>query len=150
MDERRDLEYHVGYWLRLVSNHVSGAFQRRLAAHGITVAEWVTLRSIHALGACSLSQLAERIGCDASTVSRLVERVLRKGYAARVHSDADRRSVRIELTKTGRTLAPKLGREADANDELHFGHLSKKQRQALLDLMQDLARKHQWTDKPVS
>ena len=150
MGEHRDLEYHVGYWLRLVSNHVSGAFQQRLASHGVTVAEWVTLRSIWTLGSCSLSKLAERMGCDASTVSRLVERVLRKGLAARAHAETDRRSVRIALTKAGRTLVPKLGREADANDEFHFGHLPRKQKQALLYLMQDLVRKHGWTDKPVS
>jgi DNA-binding MarR family transcriptional regulator len=150
MNEHRDLEYHVGHQLRLVSNHVSGAFQQRLASYDVTVAEWVALRSIHALGACSLSQLAERIGCDASTVSRLVERVLRKGLAARAHAESDRRSVRIELTKAGRILVPKLGREADANDEFHFGHLSRKQRQTLLDLMQNLVRKHGWTDKPIS
>lgn len=150
MSGPRDLEYHVGFWLRHVSNHVSGAFQRRLDSYGVTVAEWVTLRSIYALGACSLSQLAERMGSDASTVSRLVERVLRKGLAARTHAQSDRRTVRIELTKAGKALVPKLSREADANDELHFGHLSRNQRKSLVDLMQELVRKHGWTDKPVS
>ena len=90
-----ELESHLGYWLRFVSNHVSGAFQHRLAAYDVTVAEWVALRSIYGLGSCSLSELAERMGSDPSTVSRLVERVLRKGLAARTHSNDDRRRVRI-------------------------------------------------------
>lgn len=150
MDKARDLEHHVGYWLRFVSNHVSGAFQQRLAAYDVTVAEWVALRSICGLGSCSLSELAERMGSDPSTVSRLVERVLRKGLAARTHSDDDRRRVRIELTKAGRAVVPKLAREADANDDLHFGHLSTKEKGSLAALMQELVRKHGWKDKPIT
>jgi DNA-binding MarR family transcriptional regulator len=150
MNQARDLEHHVGYWLRFVSNHVSGAFQRRLETHGVTVAEWVTLRSIDGLSSCSLAQLAERMGSDPSTVSRLVERVLKKGLAARIHAADDRRRVCIKLTKTGRGLVPKLAREADANDELYFGYLSRKERETLSALMQGLVFKHGWKDKPIS
>ena len=38
---------HLGYWLRLVSNHVSGAFAEKLAARDISVAEWVLLRELY-------------------------------------------------------------------------------------------------------
>lgn len=150
MSKPRDLEYHVGYWLRYVSNHVSGAFQRRLAAYGVTVAEWVALRSIHGLGSCSLSELSERMGSDPSTVSRLVERVLRKGLAERSPSADDRRRVRIALSKKGGALVPRLAREADDNDDLYFGHLTDKRKRDLSALMQALVRKHGWTDKPIS
>lgn len=145
-----DLEHHAGFWLRFVSNHVSGAFQKRLEAHGVTVAEWVALRSIRHLGSCSLAELAERMGSDPSTVSRLVERVLNKGLAARTHASDDRRRVRIELTKKGGALVPRLAREADANDERFFGHLSRKERDTLSALMQGLVLKHGWKDKPIS
>ncbi|HXT00491.1 MAG TPA: MarR family transcriptional regulator [Elusimicrobiota bacterium] len=150
MNKARDLEYHVGYWLRFVSNHVSGAFQQRLATYDVTAAEWVTLRSIDGLRSCSLSELAERMGSDPSTVSRLVERVLRKGLAVRNHSEEDRRRIQIELTKTGLSLVPRLAQEADANDERYFGHLSRKERKTLSELMQGLVQKHGWKDKPIS
>jgi DNA-binding MarR family transcriptional regulator len=145
-----NLEHHVGYWLRFVSNHVSGAFQRRLESYGVTAAEWVALRSIYGLKSCSLSQLAERMGADPSTVSRLVERVLKKGLAARTHAADDRRRVHIELTRKGGALVPRLAREADANDEHFFGHLSRKERDTLAALMQGLVLKHGWKDKPIS
>lgn len=149
MKTARDLESHVGYWLRFVSNHVSGAFQRRLEVHGVTVAEWVALRSMFTLGPSSLSELSERMGADPSTVSRLVERVLRKGFAARQSSDQDRRRIRIELTTKGRLLVPRLAREADANDERFFGHLLKKDRDSITVLMKELVIKHGWKDKPM-
>jgi hypothetical protein len=38
------LESHLGYWLRAVSNQVSGAFAARVETLGVSVAEWVVLR----------------------------------------------------------------------------------------------------------
>jgi hypothetical protein len=38
------LSDHLGYWLRLVSIHVSITFARKLAAEEVTVAEWLVLR----------------------------------------------------------------------------------------------------------
>lgn len=149
MPSSSNLERHLGFWLRFVSNHVSGAFGQRLAAHGVTVAEWVALRSILALGACSLSELSVRMGADPSTVSRLVERVLQKGLAARVNSTEDRRRVRIELTQAGRELVPKLSREADANDAYFFGHMPVKDAKYLSRVLQQLVLKHGWKDKPM-
>ena len=35
-----DLDAHLGYWLRFVSNHVSQTFASRLQGKGVTVAEW--------------------------------------------------------------------------------------------------------------
>jgi hypothetical protein len=34
-----ELEKHVGYWLRFVSNHVSYAFMQKVEATGVTIAE---------------------------------------------------------------------------------------------------------------
>ena len=45
--ELSPLESHLGYWLRYVSNHVSHAFALKVAARGVTVAEWVVLRELY-------------------------------------------------------------------------------------------------------
>ena len=42
-----DLETHLGYWLRMVSNQVSLAFAKRLEAKDVTVAEWVVMRELY-------------------------------------------------------------------------------------------------------
>jgi hypothetical protein len=41
------LESHLGYWLRRVSNAVSGSFSRALGEKQTSVAEWVLLRELH-------------------------------------------------------------------------------------------------------
>ena len=42
-----DLTAHLGFWLRIVSNHVSHAFAGKLAAKGVTAAEWVMMRALY-------------------------------------------------------------------------------------------------------
>ena len=53
-----DLPDHLGYWLRLVSNHVSYAFARRLAAKDVTVAEWAMMRALYGRKPMAPSRIA--------------------------------------------------------------------------------------------
>ena len=55
-----DLETHLGYWLRFVSNHVSHAFSLKLQARDVTVAEWVVLRDLFDGDGVPPSLLADR------------------------------------------------------------------------------------------
>ena len=145
-----DLEYHIGYWLRFVSNRVSHSFRDRIAEYDVTVAEWVALRSLYNRAPCSLSELAMQIGIDGGTTSRLVERLIQKKLASRRVSKSDRRAVKLELTEAGRSLIPELAREADENDDHFFQPLSEEDREHLLRIMKKLVMVHGLTEKPRS
>ena len=85
-----NLEDHLGYWLRFVSNHVSDAFRRKVETHGVTVAEWVVLRELWTVGAARPSQLAEKLGLSRGAISKLVQRIVQKGLARCDVGDAAR------------------------------------------------------------
>ncbi|MBX3444681.1 MAG: MarR family transcriptional regulator [Planctomyces sp.] len=143
------LEDHTGYWLRFVSNHVSHAFARKVEAQGVTVAEWVLLRQMIDAGAANPSQLAEAVGMTRGAVSKLVERLSRKKLALRSASDGDRRYQTVELTAVGKQIVPVLARLADENDREFFGHLKPEERTKLVNLLQDIVRRHGWKNLPV-
>jgi DNA-binding MarR family transcriptional regulator len=144
-----DLERHLGYWLRFVSNHVSDAFRDRIAEHDVTVAEWVALRSLHDEVSCTLGALADRMGLDGGVTSRLVERLVRKELASRKVDAKDRRAVTLALTPKARRLIPKLAREADRNDERFFGPLGETDKENLRRILIELVRVHGLTEKPI-
>ncbi len=144
-----DLEKHIGFWMRFVSNHVSGSFAKRLESHRVTVAEWVALRSLYTREPCSLSELAEEMGMDRGAASRLVERLFKKKLASRVVDPEDRRYVTLELSEAGRSLVPKLAKEADKNDEFFFKQLSASDRAQLLKILQNLVAHHGLKEKPT-
>ena len=134
------LEAHVGYWLRFVSNHVSQAFQRKVEATGVTVAEWVVLREMLRLGPTSPSALGAAIGMTKGAVSKLVARLERKALLSRAIVESDRRNHVIALTPEGRALAPALAALADRNDEEFFGHMPQPARAALIATLRDVVR----------
>lgn len=132
------LQSHTGFWLRFVSNHVSHSFARKLTDTGVTVAEWVILRELFDAGETSPSRLAASSGLTRGAVSKLVDRLLKKGLVSRLEANNDRRFQDVNLTATGRALVPKLAALADRNDEEFFSHLSANERESLVTMLKKL------------
>ncbi|TBR26261.1 MAG: MarR family transcriptional regulator, partial [Reyranella sp.] len=81
-----DLETHLGYWLRFVSNHVSHSFSLKLQARGVTVAEWVVLRDLFDGDHVPPSALADRLGMTRGAISKLADRLIAKDQIERTAS----------------------------------------------------------------
>lgn len=132
------LEDHLGYWLRLVSNHVSAAFAARLAEKGITVAEWVMLRTLYD-GASLPSVLAERLDMTRGAITKLADRLEARRLVARAASAGDGRSQTVSLTAQGRALVPQLAMLADRNDAAFFAGISARDRAVLKKILIEIA-----------
>lgn len=148
-DRVSQLDEHLGYWLRFVSNHVSHAFMRKVESKGVTVAEWALMRQMLALGPDSPSRLAEQLGMTRGAISKLVERLCAKGLVERAPAGSDRRCQSVSLTAKGARLVPMLARLADANDQEFFGHLTGKQQADLAATLHYIASRHGWKDIPL-
>jgi DNA-binding MarR family transcriptional regulator len=144
------LESHIGYWLRMVSNHVSQNFARKVEGSGVTVAEWVMLREMYEAGETSPGRLAASSGLTRGAVSKLVDRLVRKNLAARAEADRDRRYQDVKLTAAGRSLVPALAALADKNDDEFFSCLSAEERATLTAMLRTLAAANDLKKIPVS
>ena len=131
---------HLGFWMRQVSNHVSGQFAARLAAQGVSVVEWVLLRELFGAGAVAQIRLAARLGLTRGAVTKLADRLEARGLIARQADAADGRVQALTLTDQGAALVPVLAALADANDAACFAALSPQDRTHLVTILQDLAR----------
>jgi DNA-binding MarR family transcriptional regulator len=133
------LRDHVGYWLRRLSDEVHLSFERKLAAHGVTVAQWNVLVTLYRRSEGeTVTEVARFIETDAAAVSRLVDRLAEKGLVARFADPASRRRVLLALTPPAAALVPTLAELADHNDEAFFGTLPPAQRAELARLLQRL------------
>jgi DNA-binding MarR family transcriptional regulator len=144
------LEAHLGFWLRFVSNHVSIRFQQLLEEKGVTVTEWVALRTLWSQDETTYASLIRALGMTKGAASKVVSRLEEKGLAGRHLADGRAREQRLGLTATGKALVPKLAALADANDAHYFGHLPASERQALAQAMQTLVQHHQLKDIPTT
>ena len=144
-----DLETHLGYWLRYVSNHVSQAFARKVEARGVTVAEWVVLRELYDADDALPARIAERIGMTRGAITRLADRLLAKALIERRDNPQDGRSQLLRLSETGRALVPELARLADRNDAKFFDHLTPDDRARLEQILRGVVERRSLRAAPI-
>ncbi len=144
------LESHLGFWLRFVSNHVSIRFQQLLEEKGVTVTEWVALRTLWSQDETTHTKLILALGMTKGAASKVVSRLEEKGLVARQLVNGRAREQCLALTTAGKALVPQLAALADTNDDHFFGHLQPMEREALIKAMQALVQHHQLKDIPTA
>jgi DNA-binding MarR family transcriptional regulator len=81
---------------------------------GVTMSQCVALETLHREGRMPVRELSQRMGLDTSSVTRLVDVLVRDGLAQRARDEAgDRRRVFVSLSQNGCELASRLERCAD-------------------------------------
>lgn len=143
------LESHLGYWLRRVSNAVSGTFARALQEKQTSIAEWVLLRELHERGRTTPGELADRFGLTRGAVSKIVDKLDAKGWIQTEAKEGDSRFRLLSLTRTGRRSLPILAEIADENDARYFDCLSAKEKITLRALLAKVADHNRIHDIPT-
>ena len=144
------LEDHLGYWLRRVSNHVSGGFAAALEEEGVSVAEWVVLRLLLGEAPQTQIRLAKATGLTPGALSKILGKLEAKGWVLREASPEDLRMLGCALTRKGRALVPRLAHLADRNEARCFDVLSDRERASLRGLLLKLVRAHQLHGAPLT
>lgn len=144
-----DLATHLGFWLRMVSNHVSHAFAGKLADKGVTAAEWSLMRSLYGKEPTSPSRLAEEMGMTRGAITKLADRLIAKALIERAASMNDGRAQTLALTARGFGLVPELAALADRNDAEFFACLTREGRETLERLLKHLAERGHMTAIPI-
>jgi DNA-binding MarR family transcriptional regulator len=144
-----DLTAHIGYWLRMVSNHVSAAFATKLADKGVTVAEWCVMRALYDTEPMAPSHLAQAMGLTRGAITKLADRLIAKSLILRQANLQDGRAQTLTLTDEGRALVPDLAALADFNDAEFFDALTPEERETLIRLLKSLAQRGQMTTIPI-
>ena len=140
---------HLGYWMRMVSNHVSFAFARRLEGKDVTVAEWVMMRELRDAGPLAPNRLAGRMGMTRGAISKLADRLVAKALVTRDDDPADGRAHVLALSDAGSLLVPDLARLADENDEAAFACLTAEERAQLDRILRKIAGAHGLKSSPT-
>lgn len=144
-----DLTTHLGYWLRYVSNHVSHAFARKLAAKDVTVAEWALMRTLYTKDKTAPSVLADDMVMTRGAITKLAQRLIAKGFLVRTADLDDGRAQTLALAPAARKLVPKLAALADQNDAEFFDHLSVEERSMLERLLKEIVARRGLTVMPI-
>jgi DNA-binding MarR family transcriptional regulator len=144
-----DLTAHIGFWLRMVSNHVSQAFAAKLSDKGVTVAEWTLMRALYGKEPTAPSRVAADMGMTRGAITRLADRLIAKSLITREASTNDGRGQTLALTDRAIRLVPDLAALADRNDAEFFECLTAGERKALGRILRNLVERGHMTAVPV-
>lgn len=81
-----------------------------LAQFGVTSAQAYTLLALPDEADVSMNELSETMGVANSTMTRMVDQLVRKELVYRRHDEKDRRVVRVGLTTQGQKVQQELAR----------------------------------------
>jgi DNA-binding MarR family transcriptional regulator len=125
------LETLLASVMRLVSVHLDTPVSD-VAATPLSAAEGSLLVELHAVGAVTQQQMADRLSVDKSRVSRLCAALERKDLLARERDVSDRRNLRLCLTGSGVQAAARLRQAWRGYHDRMLAAMTANERRALL------------------
>ena len=129
-------EESVGYLMKRIMMSIVYQADKRLDEHGLTSAQWGPLMRLRTCGGSTVAELARWLQVDAGAMTRLLDRLEKKGLCKRVRSTEDRRVVRVELTPEGEAAITEVPAVLAAVMNAHLAGFSKTEWQALKTYLQ--------------
>jgi len=131
------LEDEVVVSLQRTADQLHGRFSDMLKPHGLSPTQYNALRILRGAGdagwACS--EIAERMIKRDPDVTRLVDRLERRGLVARSREASDRRVITTRITPAGLELLGALDRPTEEFNRRLLGHLGEQQLRILIKLL---------------
>ena len=90
----------VGARVRRTSRALTSFYNDRVKAAGIRITQWPILAALRAAGALTITELADAVGTDQSTISRNIRPLVRDGFVD-LSEETDGRKRHARLTPRG-------------------------------------------------
>jgi DNA-binding MarR family transcriptional regulator len=130
----------VGYLLKRAHHSLVRSMDSRMQEYDLTGLQWGPLLLIAKGRVDTVAACAREAGVDASTMTRMLDRLEAKGLIRRIRSAADRRVVNIELTAAGGAAAEKIPRELARVLNHHLRGFSAEEFETLKNLLRRVER----------
>lgn len=98
----------VGAYIGRARRTIVEAIEHKLAPLDISHAQWIVVMLLGDGAASTAAELCKILIYDPGAMTRLLDRLEKKGVLRRVRAKGDRRSVRLELTAEGKRLYPRI------------------------------------------
>jgi DNA-binding MarR family transcriptional regulator len=137
-----DLDYSpqasVGYQLRKTSRAMAGVLRAQIASENISIGMWYFLRALWERDGVIQRELTDYVGLMQPTTVAALRSMQSLGLVRTEPDKADRRSIRIFLTREGRRLKPRLLPKVAAINEAMLRNISPDDRKIFLDVLRKI------------
>lgn len=135
------LDDYLQFLLATSSGLASHPFHQQVMAAGIAVAEWRVMACLSDNDGQMVTELARLAQMEQSRLTRVIERMERRGFVTRRRAGGDRRKVHVWLAPEGAAIAAGLIARARAQEAAFLAeHLTPSEGQRLKALLSKLIR----------
>ncbi|HEY2427689.1 MAG TPA: MarR family transcriptional regulator [Acidimicrobiales bacterium] len=138
-DPVRDRTEEIVEHLFALVERLRGGFEAAVAAFDLSAAQAKALRYVAHAGPVPMRDVADRLGCDASNVTGIVDRLEQRGLLQRQAAPADRRIKSLVVTRRGSEVAGAMWIQVMAGAVGVMG-LAEEEQMQLLALLRRLDR----------
>ncbi len=133
------LRDYLQFLLATASGLASHPFHQQAAGAGVSVAEWRVMACLWDTDGQTITELARLAQMEQSRLTRVIERMEKRGYVTRTRNDDDRRKVYVWLAPQGAEIAENLVQRAKVQEaEFLREHLTVAEGQRLKVLLSKL------------
>ena len=129
----------IGFNLRIAQESAFQAFSRRSQEIGESPGRFATLTLIHRNPGISQTELGQASGRDKSSITPVVEDLVRRGLVERQRTDSDKRAYRLSLTPQGKKVLASLMRCARRHERVLDDIIGARDRKRFLEICRKIA-----------
>jgi DNA-binding MarR family transcriptional regulator len=124
--------------LHRTADVINGRFSDMLKPYGLSPTQFNALRILRGAGegGRTCSEIAQRMINRDPDITRLLDRLERRGLVARSREGRDRRVIMTRINQTGLDLLQGLDRPIEEFNRKQLGHLSEQQLRTLVKLLE--------------
>lgn len=104
--------------------------------YGLTLPQCGAIETLARMGMQPMNELSRQMGVTISTMTRIVDILVRDGFLVRQENPGDRRKVCIDLTESGRVMAGKLNKCATDYSAAIFNRIPEEKREAVFESLE--------------
>ncbi|MEW6033802.1 MAG: MarR family transcriptional regulator [Chloroflexota bacterium] len=130
---------HICFNLGRVMRRVQEYYKQRLEPYGLTPAQFFVFNALWSRDGMNLSELADEVSLDNSTLTGIIDRMEKGGFVVRRQDPDNRRATGVFLTPKAREVGPEIMKLADELDAILRRPFSREQMDSFETVLRELA-----------
>jgi len=143
MRKRKELYGCISYLdnlLPVLIKHFQIPDLHKLLGIKITFQQYLALNVLVKKGRCMVSDLSKNLGVALSTMTELVNRLVKKRFVKKIKDLKDHRIVWINLTEKGVRIIQEINRKKQKHILTVLERLTERERQLLIDILERISQ----------
>jgi DNA-binding MarR family transcriptional regulator len=133
-----DMEHQLAHLIASINRQIEEELEGRLRPEGLSIEWFRVLRALLQNDGQAMGALAGEVLVDATTLTKMIDRMVTEALVYRAPDPSDRRRVLIFLARKGRLLADRLAPLVGEQQRQIFAHLKGEKAEELKRLLLSL------------